>query len=74
MAFLALTGGLVSLPKRSWPKRAINVLALSGILWKRVAAGASPLSLSLWATTACWGWAAKKLGGPEAWSRLSFLP
>ena len=74
MAFLALTGGLVSLPRRTTPKRAINVLALSGILVKRLAGGASPFSLSLWATTACWGWALKKLVGPDMWSKLSFLP
>ena len=59
-------GAVVALPGRSLVKRGVNALALTGILAKRLAAGAAApaslaLSLSFVATVGLWGWAVKKL-------------
>ena len=64
--FLAGVGAVVALPGRSLVKRGVNALALTGILAKRLAAGAAApaslaLSLSFVATVGLWGWAVKKL-------------
>lgn len=66
--FVAFTAGLVSLPNRSYAKRTVNLLALTGILGNRLmTSGAggglvrSLLSASFIGTLLCWGWAVKKL-------------
>ena len=59
--FVGLTARVVSLPRRSLVKRIVNVLALSGILVRRLATGGSLLSLSLGLTAGVWAWAVKKL-------------
>lgn len=74
--FTAVTLGLVAMPSQSVPKLLVNVLVLSGILWKRVAplltgggsAAASSiggllLSPSFDGILVCWAWAAWKLAG-----------
>ena len=65
-AFVGLTGAVVAQPKRSLGKKLVNLLALTGILVRRVGSAAfSPLSLSFVATVACWGYAAKQLATGE---------
>jgi hypothetical protein len=66
LVFLGLTGLVIAQPKRTIVKKAVNLLALTGILARRVSAvGFSPLSLSFAVTVACWGWAAKRLIADE---------
>lgn len=68
-AFVGLTAGVVSLPRRSLAKRAVNVLALTGVLARRVAVasaagtgvGGLVLSASFVGTVAAWGWAVRRL-------------
>ena len=54
---------VVAQPKRTPTKKAVNLLALSGILIRRVNSyGASTaISLSFVATAALWAWAVKRL-------------
>ena len=54
---------VVAQPKRTATKKAVNLLALTGILVRRVSTyGASTaLSLSFVATAALWAWAVKRL-------------
>jgi len=62
LVFAALTASVVSLRQRSTAKRAVNLLALGGIVWNRVTLGtASPTSPSFIALVGCLGWAVKKL-------------
>lgn len=61
--FAGLAGIVVAQPKRTITKKAVNLLALTGILTRRVAlnGGSSILSLSFVALAACWALAAKRL-------------
>jgi hypothetical protein len=62
LVFVGLTSLVVAQPNRTVVKKAVNLLALTGILVRRASAvGFSPVSLSFAATVACWGWAAKRL-------------
>ena len=62
LIFLGLTAAVVSLAKRTRIKKSVNLLALSGILYQRIAADAGGLvSLSFVAAAACWAWAAKQI-------------
>ena len=61
LVFLGLTGAVVSLPKRTVAKKAVNLLALTGILFNRVAMGNQLVSLSFVAAAACWALAVKQL-------------
>ena len=66
LVFVGLTSLVVAQPKRTLAKKLVNLLALSGILARRVASASfSPLSLSFVATIACWGFAAKQLATGE---------
>jgi len=65
LVFLGLTGAVVSLPQRCLAKRVVNVLALTGIVAKRLTGGAAGLlSLSLVTTAALWAFAVKQLVKP----------
>jgi len=61
LVFVSLTSAVVALPRRTTVKKAVNLLALSGILWNRVAMSNRLLSLSFAATVACWAFAVKQL-------------
>jgi len=62
--FLALVGGLVSLPKRSFARRGVACLALSGVLARRLANGVSAsllISPSFVGAAVLFAWATRKL-------------
>lgn len=61
LIFVGLTSAIVALPRRTLVKKAVNLLALSGILWNRVTMGNRLVSLSFAATAACWAFAVKQL-------------
>jgi len=64
-AFLALTSYVVFLPKRTPVKKCVNLLALSGILVRRITTGAVLQSPSFWGTVAVTFWAFMKLFSSE---------
>jgi len=67
LVFAALTAFVVSLRQRCTAKRLVNLLAVGGIVWNRVAVGtASATSPSFVALVACLGWAVKQLLGDGA--------
>ena len=63
--FLALVGGLVSLPKRSLARRGVTCLALSGVVVRRLTAGSAAAALATSPTflgaVALLGWSLAKL-------------
>ena len=67
--FLALVARLVSLPQRSLARRAVQALALSGVVARRLASGAGVAALlrspSFVGAVALLGWSVKKLVAPE---------
>jgi hypothetical protein len=64
MVFLALSASVISLPRRTLIKKLVNLLALGGIVARRIT-GVAFTSASFWVTVAISLWSVGKLFDKE---------